>query len=91
MSDNGSARCCAALPPSATSCLVQLDLYFLLGAHSQTEKDAGKDSIAEDWKEGRRPRGKKRERRNMKTTENCSCNNITEREEEQSGAKRNID
>lgn len=31
----------------------------------------------ENWKEGRRQRGKKRQRRNMKTIENCSCNNIT--------------
>lgn len=40
---------------SATSCLVQSNLYILLGAHSQTEKDAGKDLIAENWKEGKRP------------------------------------
>lgn len=91
MSDKGSARCYEALPPSATSFLVQPDLYFLLGAHSQTEKDAGKELIVENWKYGRRPCGKKREKRNMKTIENRSCNNITEGEEEQSGAKRNTD
>lgn len=84
VSGMGIARCRGALLPSATSCLVLLGVCFLLGAQSQTEKDAGKDLIAENWKEGRRQCGK---RRDMKTIGNCSCNTITECEEEQSRAK----
>lgn len=57
---------CEVLWCHPTLChLVLLGVCFLLGAQSQTEEDAGKDLIAENWKEGRRQCGKRREKRHQ--------------------------
>jgi len=92
VSGKGCVSCHGALLPSATPCSVPLGLCFLLGAHSQIKKGAGRGLTAEDWKGGRRQCRKRREcrkRRDMKTTGNCSCNTITMGEEEENRSRKN--